>query len=100
VLIEPGSVRTGIWEQVDRSAEEHADSRYAGAYRRSAAATRLSQPLMADPASVARVIARALESRSPRARYLVGPDAQALALVERLAPTALKDRVSRLLLGL
>ena len=49
---------------------------------------------------MARVIARALAARSPRARYLVGPDAQALALVERLAPTALKDRLSRLVLGL
>jgi NAD(P)-dependent dehydrogenase (short-subunit alcohol dehydrogenase family) len=100
VLIEPGGVRTRIWEQVERSTEEYVDSRYAGAYRRSAATTRLSQPLMAAPASVAQVIARALQSRSPRARYLVGPDAQALALVERLAPTALKDRVSRLMLGL
>jgi short-subunit dehydrogenase len=100
VLIEPGGVRTGIWEQVERSTEEHADSRYAGAYRRSAATTRFSQPLMRSPESVARVIARAVESRAPRARYLVGPDAQALALLERLAPTALKDRVSRLVLGL
>jgi NAD(P)-dependent dehydrogenase (short-subunit alcohol dehydrogenase family) len=100
VLIEPGGVRTGIWEQVERSTEEYVDSRYAGAYRRSATTTRLSQPLMGSPASVARVIARAHESRSPRARYLVGPDAQALALVERLAPTALKDRISRLMLGL
>ena len=100
VLIEPAGVRTGIWEQVERSTEEHAASRYAGAYRRSLATTRLSQPLMRSPESVARVIARALESRAPRARYLIGADAQALALVERLAPTALKDRVSRLVLGL
>jgi short-subunit dehydrogenase len=100
VLIEPAGVRTGIWEQVERSTEEHAASRYAGAYRRSLATTRLSQPLMRSPESVARVIARALESRAPRARYLIGADAQALALVERLAPTALKDRLSRLVLGL
>jgi short-subunit dehydrogenase len=101
VLVEPGGVRTGIWQEVERSADEHVDSRYARAYRRSATTTQLSQSLfMAAPASVARVIARALESRSPRARILVGADAQALALVERIAPTALKDRVSRLLLGL
>lgn len=100
VLIEPGGVRTGIWEEVERSAEQRVASRYAAAYRRSAATTRISQPLMADPSSVAKVIARAIQSRFPRARYLVGPDAQALALVERLAPTALKDRISRLMLGL
>jgi len=49
---------------------------------------------------VARVIARALASRAPRARYLVGPDAQALAVAERLTPSIVKDRISRAILGL
>jgi NAD(P)-dependent dehydrogenase (short-subunit alcohol dehydrogenase family) len=100
VLVEPGGIRTAIWEGVQSTADERAGSRYAAAYRRTAATTRLSRPLMGDPATVARVIARALDARFPRARYLVGPDAQALALVERLTPTALKDRLSRLMLGL
>jgi NAD(P)-dependent dehydrogenase (short-subunit alcohol dehydrogenase family) len=100
VLVEPGGIRTGIWEGVESTAEDRAGSRYAAAYQRTATTTRLSRPLMGDPAGVARVIARALDARSPRARYLVGPDAQALALVERLTPTALKDRLSRLMLGL
>lgn len=100
VLVEPGGFRTGIWDVMASQAEERSESRYASAYRRSASSTRWSQPLMGNPASVAKVIARALETRSPRARYLVGPDAQALALVERLAPTAFKDRISRLMLGL
>ncbi|MEN8159050.1 MAG: SDR family oxidoreductase [Myxococcota bacterium] len=100
VLVEPGGFDTGIWEGVDRSVDERSDSRYAAAYRRSASSTRLSKRLMGDPSRVARVIAQALRSRSPSARYLVGQDAQALALVERLAPTALKDRISRLILGL
>jgi NAD(P)-dependent dehydrogenase (short-subunit alcohol dehydrogenase family) len=100
LLVEPGGFRTRIWEEVASQAEERSESRYATAYRRSATTTRLSRPLMGNPASVARVIARALETRFPRARYLVGQDAQALALLERLAPTALKDRISRLMLGL
>ena len=100
VLVEPGGIRTGIWDELESLPEERAGSRYAAAYRRSASTTRLALPLMGDPASVARVIARALEARSPRARYLVGPDAHALALLEQLAPTALKDRVSRLMLRL
>jgi len=100
VLVEPGGIRTGIWDEVESMAEERAGSRYAAAYQRTATTTRLSRPLMGNPASVARVIARALDARFPRARYLVGPDAQALALVERLTPTALKDRLSRLVLGL
>lgn len=100
VLVEPGGIRTGIWDEVEGALEERAGSRYAAAYQRTATTTRLSRPLMGDPAGVARVIARALDARFPRARYLVGPDAQALALVERLTPTALKDRLSRLVLGL
>jgi len=100
VLVEPGGIRTAIWDEVESLPEERAGSRYAAAYRRSASTTRLSRPLMRSSASVASVIARVLDARSPRARYLVGADAQALALVEQLTPTALKDRLSRLMLGL
>ena len=100
VLVEPGGIRTAIWDEVESTAEQRAGSRYATAYRRSATTTRLSRPFMGNPTSVARVIARALSTRFPSARYLVGPDAQTLALLERLAPTALKDRLSRLMLGL
>jgi hypothetical protein len=55
---------------------------------------------MGEPKQCAKVIANALSSRHPRARYLVGIDAMALATVERFTPTALKDRVVRLTLGL
>jgi NAD(P)-dependent dehydrogenase (short-subunit alcohol dehydrogenase family) len=100
VLIEPGGIRTGLWDEVEELPETHAGSRYAAAYRRSASTTRFARPLMREPASVARAIARALEARFPRARYLVGPDAQALAWVEQVTPTALKDRLARLMLRL
>ena len=50
--------------------------------------------------SSARRIASAVASRHPRARYLVGVDAQALNLLNRVTPTAVKDRVTRLTLGL
>ena len=46
------------------------------------------------------MIARALTSSRPNARYLVGVDAQAIAFWDRLLPTELKDRVTRLSLGL
>jgi hypothetical protein len=62
--------------------------------------THLIERFMGDPAGCAQVIASALESRLPRARYLVGVDAQALNLVEQLTPTMVKDRVTRLFLGL
>jgi NAD(P)-dependent dehydrogenase (short-subunit alcohol dehydrogenase family) len=100
VLIEPGGFKTGIWEEGEKTFERYRDSRYAKAYQRTLRGTRLSQPIMGDPATVARVVVNAIAGRNPRARYLVGYDAQLLAAVERLAPTIVKDRVSRLTLGL
>jgi hypothetical protein len=61
---------------------------------------RLGEPLMGDPGQVATVIARALDARAPRARYLVGMDAQLMAVGDRFTPTVVKDVVSRLTLGL
>ena len=100
VLIEPGGFKTGIWAENKKALEQRKGSRYEAAYRRTMAGTRLSQAIMGEPETVARVIARAVSSRNPRARYLVGYDAQMLAMVERLTPTIVKDRVSRLTLGL
>jgi NAD(P)-dependent dehydrogenase (short-subunit alcohol dehydrogenase family) len=100
VLVEPGGFRTGIWEGNQDAVARHEGSRYEAAYQRELLLTRLAQPLMGDPSRVARVIGRALEARLPRARYLVGYDAQALALVERVTPTSVKDLVTRLGLGL
>jgi hypothetical protein len=61
---------------------------------------RWSQALMGDPAGVAGVIVKAMTARAPAPRYLVGYDAQLLALAEPLTPTALKDWISRVTLGL
>jgi NAD(P)-dependent dehydrogenase (short-subunit alcohol dehydrogenase family) len=100
VLIEPGGFKTGIWEEGEKTLEQYRGSHYDRAYKRSLRGTRLSRPMMGDPAMVAKVVGRAISGRNPRARYLVGYDAQFLAAVERLAPTIVKDRVSRLTLGL
>jgi len=100
VLVEPGGFKTGIWEDFARDVEGHAGSRFEGAYRRSLQTMKLTQALMGQPKKVAGVIGRALGSPLPRARYLVGYDAQALALAQSLTPTAVKDRVIRLTLGL
>lgn len=100
VLVEPGGFKTGIWEDMERDVARRGSSRYQEAYRRSHRAMRLGEPLMGDPGRVATVIARALSARAPRARYLVGADAQLLALGNRLTPTPVKDALSRLTLGL
>lgn len=100
VLVEPGGFRTSIWEDLERDIDKRGDSRFQAAYRRSQQAMGLAAPIMGEPQRCAKVIVRALGSSRPRARYLVGYDAQALALVDRFTPTIVKDRVSRFTLGL
>ena len=100
VLVEPGGFRTGIWEDMERDIEHRAGSRFDAAYRRSQRAMQAGEPLMGNPGQVATVIARALSARTPRSRYIVGLDAQMLAIGDRLTPTVVKDTISRLTLGL
>lgn len=102
VLVEPGGFKTGIWDEFERDiAKREADgTRHGGAYRRSLQAQRLMEPIMGSPDGCAKVVATALTASMPRNRYLVGIDAQAMLLAQRLTPTFLKDRVIRLGLGL
>jgi NAD(P)-dependent dehydrogenase (short-subunit alcohol dehydrogenase family) len=100
VLVEPGGFRTNIWDDHQADVEKRAGSRYEQAYRRSLQLTRLGQPFMGDPAQVGRVVAGALSSGRPRARYLVGYDAQAATLWNRVTPRPVWDLVSRKSLGL
>jgi len=99
-LVEPGAFRTNIFNEAQRDIEGRGDSPYEGGYRRSMQAMRLWEPLMGDPVSVARLVARILTTPVPRARYLAGRDAMAIAITEQVTPTFLKDRVTRLVLGL
>src|SRR4051812_8391204 len=91
VLVEPGGFKTGIWEELERDIAKRGDSRFGSAYRRSQQLMKLTEPVMGDPGQVAKVIAGVLSSRSPRARYLVGIDANLIALTDRFTPTSLKD---------
>jgi short-subunit dehydrogenase len=100
VLVEPGGFRTGIWEDAERDAKKREGSAFTTAYDRSLRAMQLGQPLMGQPSQVAKVIGHAVASSHPRSRYLVGVDAQAMALAQRVTPTAIRDRITRLALGL
>lgn len=102
VLIEPGGFKTGIWDEFERDIErrELDGTRHGAAYRRSLQAQRLMEPIMGSPDGCAKVVATALTSSHPRSRYLVGIDAQAMLLAQRLTPSFVKDRVVRLGLGL
>src|SRR5439155_10761889 len=57
---EPGGFKTAIWDDNQRDVASRGDSRYRGAYERTLQLTRMSQPVMGDPARCARVIVRAL----------------------------------------
>jgi short-subunit dehydrogenase len=100
ILVEPGGFKTGIWEDAEADFEKRSGSRFDDAYRRSLQGVKLSGAIMGSPEQVAKVVVRAITSRFPRARYLVGIDAHALNALQRIAPTGLKDRVTRLGLGI
>ena len=100
ILIEPGGFRTGIWEESEHEITKRGGSRYDASYRRALTTIRLWQPLMGDPLRCAHVIGAALTTKWPRPRYLVGHDAQALAIWNSLTPTEVKDRIVRFAMGL
>lgn len=102
VLVEPGGFRTGIWDDVQRDIErlEAAGSRNAAAYERFLRIQRLMERVMGEPAGCARVIADAVEAANPNGRYLVGLDARAIELSNRVTPPFVRDRFLRALLGI
>lgn len=99
VLVEPGGFKTGIWDEVESSAAR-GSSDYESSYRRLRTLLQPFMGLMGEPEGVAKVIGKALTVRSPRARYLVGGDARAIASAQPLVPTEIRDRIARLLTGL
>jgi NAD(P)-dependent dehydrogenase (short-subunit alcohol dehydrogenase family) len=100
ILIEPGGFDTGIWEDGARAVERRTGTRYATPYARTMEGVQLSRPLMGDPATVGRAIVGAITSSRPRARYLVGYDAQLARVYSRVVPETVRDRLARLTLGL
>jgi NAD(P)-dependent dehydrogenase (short-subunit alcohol dehydrogenase family) len=100
ILIEPGGLRTAIWDDLHRDVEARAGSSYTRAYRRTERMMRRAAPMMGEPSHCAEVIATALTTPRPRGRYLVGPDAHLAALAARAVPTPIQDRLTRRVLGL
>ena len=100
VLIEPGGLKTGIWDQFEQDVARRGGSRYEHAYRRVRTLLEPFMIFMGEPSHAARAIGRALTARSPRARYLVGRDAQAIAASQPFVPAFLRDRATRIILGL
>jgi len=98
-LIEPGVFRSELSEEfVDM--ESKRGSRYEKAYAASQEMFGRMDRFMTEPEAVAKVIAKAAESKSPKARYPVGLDAQFQILTGPLTPTGLRDFALRKSSGL
>ncbi len=106
-LVEPGMVKTPIWDKA-RAAAAHADDAlspealdlYAApleALRRMVCKT---PAIAAAPDRVARAVTHALEARRPKTRYRVGIDCRIQFHLRRLLPDRLRDRIARWVMGL
>jgi NAD(P)-dependent dehydrogenase (short-subunit alcohol dehydrogenase family) len=105
-LIEPGNVKTRIWEkgqsQVDEmraSASAEIMERYGANLARMEKFIKLAERNGVEPEKAAKVIAHALTSDRPRARYLVGVDARVQLAIEKVLPTRASDRLFGKMLG-
>jgi NAD(P)-dependent dehydrogenase (short-subunit alcohol dehydrogenase family) len=105
-LIEPGNVKTRIWEkgqsQVDElraSAGEEMLNRYGANIARMEKFIKLAERNGVEPEKAAKVIAQALTSQRPRTRYLVGVDARVQLAMEKGLPTRASDRLFAKMLG-
>jgi NAD(P)-dependent dehydrogenase (short-subunit alcohol dehydrogenase family) len=107
ILIEPGGVKTPIWKKGEELADEMLEDVPPEAerlYGRLIASVRTGTQRIAretgiEPSEVAEVIGRALTSSRPRARYLVGNDAKQRAVMAKLLPARVMDRLIARALG-
>jgi NAD(P)-dependent dehydrogenase (short-subunit alcohol dehydrogenase family) len=107
VAIEPGSIQSELWRRGTEQAEEvvaglppEGRELYGPAIPKALAlANRLAEHAI--PADrVAKVVERALTTRRPRARYVVGADARALIAMHRILPARVMDAIEARLIGI
>ena len=105
VLVEPGAIRTPIWDKGNQHADAVLDgmsedqrARYAPQIASARKMAAMAERNAIAPAKVAAVIAKALTATRPQGRYLVGADARAQAVIAA-APTRINDYITRRLLG-
>ena len=99
-IIEPGAVATPIWEKSNRDAAllEAASPRemnqlYAGAITAVKKAVAEAAQRAIPPDAVVKAVEHALLAVRPKTRYLVGRDAKIRALMVKLLPDRLADRL-------
>jgi NAD(P)-dependent dehydrogenase (short-subunit alcohol dehydrogenase family) len=99
-LIEPGNVKTRIWEKGNSQLEEFRARAteeqmrlYSGNLGRMEKMIEMAERNGVAPEKVAGAVAHALTADRPRTRYLVGPDARVQLSIDRALPTRLVDRL-------
>jgi NAD(P)-dependent dehydrogenase (short-subunit alcohol dehydrogenase family) len=107
VAIEPGSIDTPIWERGEGIADELAarapaaqEQLYGEKIESFRGAVRRTAERGIPPEKVAGAVQHALTARRPRTRYLVGTDARGQALLARLLPDRVMDRVVARAMGI
>lgn len=106
-LVEPGGVKTPLWERGRTAADEmlakvpQATHDYYGEAIESLRGTSVKfEGRGVEPDVVAKAIQHALTAKNPKTRYLVGMDARAQAIIARVLPDQLLDRVVASQMGL
>src|SRR5215218_8411685 len=107
ILVEPGGVKTPIWNKAEQLADdmlEDVPPEAERVYGRLIAAVRAGTQEIAtetgsEPREVAHAIGQALTSSRPRTRYLVGRDAKMRAVMSRVLPDRVMDRMISRTLG-
>jgi NAD(P)-dependent dehydrogenase (short-subunit alcohol dehydrogenase family) len=101
ILIEPGGVKTPIWKKGARVADEiqadgppEGERLYGRMIEKVRAETRkIDEERGSEPREVAEAVGTALTADRPRARYLVGRDAKSRAVMARVLPARVMDRL-------
>ena len=106
-VIEPGAIKTAIWDKANDSADrlerelpEEAHERYA---RHIAAVRKMitfQDGQAVGPEKVAKAVEHALFASRPRSHYLVGTDARAMSALARLLPDRPREFAIRRFMGL
>src|SRR5205085_9321474 len=101
-LVEPGAIRTPIWDKGIRDVEaaietwpEQAIELYGEVIPTLRATTEKMQRSAIPPDNVAKVVEHALTANRPRTRYLVGTDARVQAIIRRVPDRARDAMVAK-----
>jgi NAD(P)-dependent dehydrogenase (short-subunit alcohol dehydrogenase family) len=101
ILIEPGGVKTPIWQKSEQLADDmledvppEAERLYGRLIETVRAGTqRIARETGIEPREVAEAIGKALTASRPRTRYLVGSDAKLRARMAKVLPDRMMDRM-------